>query len=99
MRVDLAGPATCFAFRRGLDTAEVRGACRADLDALVSVDGSPAPLSDAGTCGQPVPALPSCKHSPPASTPSDSGPDGLLESDSKAPVGEDAHSFDAGGDK
>lgn len=73
VRDDRTGPATCFAFRHGLNTAEVLGACRAD------VDGSPpaatasavkdATGEDAGTCALPPPTLPACLNSPPESMP------------------------------
>jgi hypothetical protein len=75
IRNDLAGPATCFAFERGLTTTETLGACRGDDDAAPTpVIASEAGVREGGVCDLPLLTLPICLPSPPE-TVADAGPD------------------------
>jgi hypothetical protein len=64
VRDDGLGPATCFAFERGLTTDLVLGTCRVDGGVLVPDAAS---VGDGGVCQSPPPTLPSCVASPPIS--------------------------------
>lgn len=101
VRVDLAGPATCHPFRRGLSTDDVLGACRSDVEGRRPNAGSATSASEdaeseagraeaadaaPGTCNGPPPTLPACTASPPK----DSGPvsDGDTDGDDDADAAE-----------
>lgn len=90
IRTDRQGPATCFAFHRGLATVEVLGACGVDpadagLDDETTVPSSPNNASssvdagDGGQCDLPPVSAPLCKDSPPLN-------DAAAEADATADV-------------
>jgi hypothetical protein len=72
IRDDRMGPATCFAFRHGYDTAAILGACGASPDAAsvrdsavetdAEADGEALSSANAGPCSL---LLPVCRESPP----------------------------------
>ena len=98
VRVDLAGPATCFAFQRGLNTPGVLGVCRADIPDA-SPDGADASLaeSEAGVCKSELPTLPSCLLSPPAIVAADAATDATPDATEDA--GPSDAAVETGGDK
>ena len=63
IRDDWSGPATCFAFDRGMSTDAVLGSCRTDQPP--ATDAGAAVVVDGGVCQAPPPTLPSCLASPP----------------------------------
>lgn len=62
LRNDRTGPATCFPFRHGLDTAAVLGVCRFEDGGVVE---TPTAASDGGVCNPDPIDEPSCVQSPP----------------------------------
>ena len=96
LRHDLAGPATCFAFRQGLSTADVLGVCRAAVEDAASPPINDAGLVEAGACNQPPLTLPQCIDSPPEAD--DGGKDGSVDASASA-TADTGFTADSGGDR